>query len=56
MGREYFSLFTATFNHIVAEETYIIAQNNAKVIWRSGLIPITHKKTAEKGCREMVWQ
>lgn len=56
MFREGFSLFTAIFNHIVAEETYKIGQKDAKVIWRPGLIPITHEKTAGKGCREMVWQ
>lgn len=56
MGREGFSLFTAIFNRIDAKETYIIGQNNAKVIWRSGLVPVTHEKTAGKGCREGVWQ
>lgn len=56
MFRECFSLFTALFNHTVAEETYIIGQKDAEVIWRSGLIPITHEKTSGKRCMEMVWQ
>lgn len=49
-------LFTSIFNRIDAEESYIIGQNNAKVIWRSGLVPVTHEKTAGKGCREEIWQ
>lgn len=43
MHRKFFSIFTAIFNSIVAEETYITGQKNAKVIQRSGIISITHQ-------------
>lgn len=54
MERECFSILTAVFNSIVAEQTYVTGQKNAKVIQRSGIIPTTHQSRFFRKLQERI--